>query len=182
MSGDDRDRGILSTADREYLRGEREFGSEQAERNARARVRDRVYEALLDFELLVEHLSERDRELVFADRVTEGGRGATALLSAVAFLYRGVGDTDVPFETVLAEGISLAEADDDRSVTVDFELTFDALRADRLREKLREEGTLTLAELAYLRENEPATLRELAALLDDEDVDDGRVQSELTNF
>jgi DNA-3-methyladenine glycosylase II len=44
MSDDGRDRGVLSPADRAYLRGETELGSAQSERNARARIRDRVFD------------------------------------------------------------------------------------------------------------------------------------------
>jgi hypothetical protein len=39
--------------------------SVQSERNTRARIRERMTDALLDFETLVEGLSGRDRALLF---------------------------------------------------------------------------------------------------------------------
>lgn len=182
----DRERGILSQADREYLRGEAEFSSVQAERNARARIRDRVYEATYDFELLVETLSDRDRELVFEKRLGESdGREAyDALVSALAFLYRGVEDTGIEFEDALTEAINVAEARDDRAARVDLELTFHALSSEELLRKLRTGETLSLTELAYLQGSDEVSPAELARYFseDEEGVDDGRIQAKVTQF
>lgn len=189
MSGDKRERGLLSQADRAYLRGKTEFASVQSERNARARIRDRIYESMFDFELLVEHLSERDRELVFGNRFTEidGTEAFDALVSAVAFLYRATEDTDLDFETVLQEGINVAEAKDDRTATVRLDLTFQSLTAEQLRKKLERGETLTLTEIAYLRESDEVRMDELARYFKDAEdataeIDDGRIQSKVTNF
>ncbi|WP_232686578.1 hypothetical protein [Halobacterium zhouii] len=187
MGDDERDRGVLSAADREYLRGDRELASVQAERNARARIRDRIYDALLDFEVLVEHLSERDLELVFEKRTAEadGTEAFDALVSAVAFLYRGLGRTDLDFETVLREGVNLAEAADDRGATVSLDVTHHALDADHLRQKLAEDESLSLTEIAYLYESDDVTPEELAKFFGDSrmsELDDGRVQSKVTDY
>lgn len=189
MSGSERDRGVLSPADRAYLRGETDLGSVQSERNTRARIRDRIHHAVLDFELLVEHLPERDRELVFGKRFGEGDgtEAFDALVSAVAFLYRAVGDTDLEFETVLREAVNLAEARNDRAATVDLDLTFQSLSADELRRKLERGETLSLTEIAYLHESDEVRMDELARYFRDveeatEGVDDGRIQSKVTNF
>lgn len=187
MSRDDRERGILSSADRAYLRGEKEFASEQAERNARARIRDRVFEATLDYELLVEHLSDRDRELVFEKRVgsMDGTEAFDALVSAVAFLYRAVKDTDVDFETVLSEGINVAEAGRDRAATVQLDLTYHTLTADQLRHRLAEGEELSLTELAFLHASDDVGTEELARHFRDREateIDDGRIQSRVTSF
>lgn len=188
MSGDgERDRGILSTADRAYLRGERELSSVQAERNARARIRRRIHDALLDFEVLVEHLAERDVDLVFGERASdEDGRAFfDALVSAAAFLYRGVGRTDLDFETVLREGVNLAEAADDRAATVALDVTYHALDADHLRRKLDEGESLSLTEIAYLYESDDVSRDELAEYFGEAraaDLDDGRVQSKVTDY
>lgn len=185
----DEERGILSPADRAYLRGEREFGSVQSERNARARIRDRVERSVLDFELLVEHLDEEDRTLVFEKRFDEGEgtEGFDALVSALAFLYLAVGDTDLEFETVLREGINVAEATDDRAATVEFEVTFHGLGVDQLREKLDRGETLSLTEIAVLHRSEAVRPDELARYFSEADgvadgVDDGRIQSKVTDF
>ena len=183
---DDRDRGILSPADRAYLRGETELASVQSERNARARIRDRVHEALYDFEVLVEHLSERDRRLVFEDRLdAEGVAAFDALLSAVAFLYAGVGDTDLAFGTVLAEGVNLAEATNDRAATVDFDVTYRALSVEAVRRKIRAGEPLSLTEIAYADARPELGDAEFARAVEGEastGVDDGRIQTRVTDF
>lgn len=188
MSGDERARGILSQADRAYLRGETELASVQSERNTRARIRDRIYESVFDFELLVEHLSEKDRELVFEKRFEriDGTEAVDALVSAVAFVYQATNDTDVEFETVLKEGINVAEAKDERTATVNFDLTFQSLTAEQLRKKLERGETLSLTEVAYLHESDEVRMDELARYFrEDEEateIDDGRIQSKVTNF
>ncbi|MFC4550606.1 MULTISPECIES: hypothetical protein [Halorussus] len=188
MSGEDRERGILSRADRTYLRGETDFASVQSERNARARIRDRIYESMFDFELLVEHLSERDRELVFGKRFerVDGVEAFDALVSAVAFLYRAVDDTGLDFETVLAEGVNVAEASEERAATVRLDLTFQSLTAEQLVSKLERGETLSLTEIAYLHESDEVRADELARYFRDDEssaeIDDGRIQSKVTNF
>jgi hypothetical protein len=183
----ERERGVLSPADREFLRGDRELSSVQAERNARARIRDRVYDALLDFEVLVEHLDDRDRELVFGKRAgdADGAEAFDAFVSTLAFLYRGLDHTDLDFETVLREGVNLAEAPNDRAATVDYDATYHALDPTHLREKVDAGESLSLTEIAFLYESDDVSRDERAALLGDSraaDVDDGRVQSKVTEF
>lgn len=183
----ERDRGVLSSADREYLRGDRDLSSVQAERNARARIRARVYDALLDFEVLVEHLEARDRELVFGKRASgaDGTEAFDAFVSTLAFLYRGLDETDLDFETVLREGVNLAEADNDRAATVDYDVTFHALDADHLREKVAAGESLSLPEIAHLYQSDDVTRDELADLLGEsraDGVDDGRVQAQVTDY
>ncbi|MFC3477606.1 hypothetical protein [Halobacterium litoreum] len=184
---DKRDRGVLTEADRAFLRGDRELGSVQSERNARARIRDRVYDALLDFEVLVEHLEDRDAELVFGKRASEsdGTEAFDAFVSHLAFLYSGLEHTDLDFETVLREGVNLAEAANDRAAAVDYDVTFHALDADHLREKVEDGESLSLTEIAFLYESDDVSRDELADLLGESrasDVDDGRVQSKVTEF
>lgn len=183
----ERGRGVLSPADREFLRGDRELSSVQAERNARARIRDRVYEALLDFEVLVERLEDRDRELVFGKRASgaDGTEAFDAFVSTLAFLYGGLDETDLGFETVLREGVNLAEAENDRAATIDYDVTFHALDADHLREKVDAGESLSLPEIAFLYESEDVTRDELADLLGEsrtDAIEDGRVQADVTDF
>ena len=186
MPESDRDRGILSPADREYLRGEREFASAQAERNARARIRDRVFAATFDFELLVDALADRDRELVFEKRFGEvDGAGAfDALVAAFAFYYRASDDAGVRFEDLLTEAINVAEASQQRAASVDLDVTYHGLSADGLVRKLRTGEELSLTEIAYLQRSDEVSSNELARYLTDEPdaVDDGRIQSKVTQF
>jgi len=181
-----RDRGVLTPADRAYLRGDRTPGSVQAERNVRNRVRTRVHDALLDFEVLVEGLEDRDLDLVFASTLDDGDDtdAFDALVSAVAFLYRGVDRTSMDFETVLREGVNLAEAADDRAATVSLDVTNHDLDVDHLTTKLEAGESLSLTEIAYLYESTAVGRDELAGYFDDDagDLDDGRVQSKVTDY
>lgn len=51
MTEEKHGRGILSEADREYLKGEKDL-SAGAERNARQRIRERVQASIHDYRLL----------------------------------------------------------------------------------------------------------------------------------
>jgi hypothetical protein len=157
------------------------------ERNARARIRDRVEAAVYDCETLLEGLSERDRRIVFAERFGEDGggeRALDALIAAQAVLYLAVGDTDVDFETVLSEGINVAEATEDRVASVDLTVSRAEQSVDALRRKLETRAELSLTEIAYLQAAESVGDEELARYLgeDASAVDDGRIQSRVTDF
>lgn len=185
MSDDSRDRGMLSPADRAYLSGASSLASAQSERNTRARIRNRIHDSLLDFELLIEHLSDRDRELVFEN--AEGVETFDALVSAVAFLYEGVDDAGLSFERVLTEGINLAEAKRDRAATVDLDVALQTLTVEQLREKLERGDALSLPELAVAQASDEIGRGELARYFETRsdqpaDVDDGRIQSKVTDF
>lgn len=187
VEGPDRDRGVLTPADRAYLRGETTPSSVQAERNVRARIRSRVYDAVLDFEVLVEGFDDRDLDLVFENYLDEsdGTAAFDALVSAVAFLYRGIDRTDLDFETVLREGVNLAEAAEDSAATVSLDVTYHDLNVDHLTGKLESGESLSLTEIAYLYESSDVGRDELAEYFDDErtgDLDDGRVQSKVTDY
>jgi hypothetical protein len=181
----ERDRGILTGSDRAYLRGETEFASVQSERNARARIRDRLFEGVRDFELLVEHLDERDRKLVFEKRFgnADGAEAFDALVSSLALLYRGIGDTDLDFGEVLNEAVNVAEASEGRAATVDLDVTYERLSPESLLHKLESGEELSLTELAYLHGHDDVSRDRLARhVADDETVDDGRIQSKVTEF
>jgi hypothetical protein len=185
MTEEERDRGILTESDRAYLRGETTFSSVQSERNARARIRDRLYEGVRDFELLVEQLDDRDRKLVFEKRFgnADGAEAFDALVSAVALLYRGIGDTDLDFAEVLNEAVNVAEAGEGRAATVDLAVTYERLSPESLLHKLESGEELSLTELAYLHSHDDVSRDRLARYVaDDETVDDGRIQSKVTEF
>jgi hypothetical protein len=98
----ERPRGILSQADREFLRGEKEFGWEQSASNARGRIRERVAAAFRDFQLL-ETLEDRDREMVFDE--LSPGEVAACTADLVEFVYRGVEFDADAVEQMVARGI-----------------------------------------------------------------------------
>mgnify|MGYP000011034699 CR=1 FL=1 len=63
----DRGRGILTPADRLYLLGYREYDSDQSERDARYRIRNRVVNSVRDFAIIYEHLSDEDFDQIEQD-------------------------------------------------------------------------------------------------------------------
>lgn len=97
MAGDDifnleRDRGILTESDRKYLAGESDL-SDQGQRDARYRIRNRLTDGLHDLVFLNERLSLEDREQVAEDVFSEGPLGLGALTSITDFLFRMLRDT-----------------------------------------------------------------------------------------
>lgn len=120
MTDDDRDRGILTPADRAFLRGETRLRSEQSAYDARYRIRSRLRNAVYDLALLFEQLEPRDRERVFAEEELDD-----ALVDALAFLYLGVGDGDRSRKSTFLEAVHRAErrrADGDCLVSATFEV------------------------------------------------------------
>jgi hypothetical protein len=120
----DRDRGVLTQSDREFLLGRKSDYTEQSRRQKRSRIRSRVRNAVLDFSILFEHLDERDREMVFDpdDQHREAyTRGITDIL---AFLHLGTMGYYTPFKHMLSEGVNRAEqalaGSDYRLVNVEF--------------------------------------------------------------
>lgn len=186
MSDDERPRGILSQADRAYLRGETAFDSDQSERNARARIRERVLAGLRDGDLLADALSERDRELVFEKHVADDPAAVRALIGTLAFCYRGADTAGLDFGALLEEAVSRVEADRNFAAAVEFDLQREPLDPDRLTRKLRRTGSLTLSELAYLRETEAVSLDRLldryATDVEPDEGDDGWVQAKMSRF
>lgn len=104
----DRERGILSTADREYLLGEVEMSHEQSKRNAEARIRRRITDGIVDFDLFLHHLERTDRRQIFEQATTDEAvvDGLTAML---AFAYIGLKEQGIDFERVLVPAVRGAE-------------------------------------------------------------------------
>lgn len=80
--------GVLTPKDVEYLSGDAEL-DENASRNARYRIRERIKHAVQDFHVLTEELPASDREQIFADLLDTDPE---ALVSAIAFVYHGTED------------------------------------------------------------------------------------------
>ncbi|MFB6189059.1 MAG: hypothetical protein ABEI57_04175 [Halapricum sp.] len=103
----DRPRGILSPADRAFLLGETEMTHEQSRRNAAARIRKRIHNAILDFTLLVHTLPAKDRHGVFE---SVGDRAFLDGLTAMHSLaYLGLKEQGIDYEQILDPAIRNAE-------------------------------------------------------------------------
>lgn len=123
----DRERGLLTEADREFLLGEVEMEHEQSTRNAAARIRRRIENGILDFDLAVHYLDERDRRQVF-ERATEDQAFLDGLVAMVSFAYIGLKEQGVDFERVLepaVRGAETAYAVEQLSANVDVDVAFE---------------------------------------------------------
>lgn len=152
-----RDRGILSQADREFLWGLKEL-SDQSERDARYRIRNRTEDGLRDLRVLNNSLDESDREQVF-EKLTPGD-----LVPVFEFLYKGISDNadDLDdatefFEMIAGTGVrrALIELDPDHVIEeADVDITVDrrSPELEVLKERF-EEGEESLAEFHYLLEH-----------------------------
>ena len=105
----ERPRGILSSADRAFLLGTADLEGKQSEYDTRYRIRRRIRNAILDFTILFEHLSERDRTQVFDSPDDEREDFSNAIVDSLAFFYLGTEGYDPPRETLLAESVRRAE-------------------------------------------------------------------------
>ncbi|WP_121822888.1 hypothetical protein [Halostella salina] len=146
MNDDDsRDRGVLTPADRAFLRGEATLRSEQSAYDARYRIRRRLRNAVLDLALLFERMESRDRERVFADDDLDD-----ALVDALALLYRGVGDGDRSRRATFVEAVHRAERQcGATAVSATFEVERTTASVDETVEKIAQGAyrDLTEAEL-----------------------------------
>lgn len=123
----DRPRGILSTADREYLLGDAEMSHEQSKRNAEARIRERVTNAVLDYALLVHGLEKKDRRQIFEKSVDDPAF-VDGLMAMLSFAYLGCKESGIEFEHVLGPAIRKSEevyAADVLGTTVDVDVSLD---------------------------------------------------------
>lgn len=153
----DRKRGVLTRADRAYLLGETEMTHEQSKRNAEARIRRRITNALLDFDLLVHMLARKDRQQVFERAATDDELldGVTAML---AFTYLGLKEQGIEFEEVLSPAVRSSEeayAASELEANVSVDLTFEV--------ETTVEATFEGIE-SRLENREPVTPRELFSL------------------
>lgn len=172
IPGDDRPRGVLTQADREFLRGKKEFASKQSRRDARYRIRQRIRHAILDFSVILYHLGKRDRRQIFdeysdntPDRdpsnlsldevrgLVENTMFASGVSDTIAFLYLGIGDVNLSFEPVLESAIEAAEEERGyvlENVSVDITVSRTRPDTEQLRQKLESGEGLTEDELKAL--------------------------------
>lgn len=154
----DRERGVLSPADRAYLLGEREMSHDQSKRNAEARIRRRIRAGLLDFDLFLHTLSEKDRRQVFEESASDDGL-SEAVRAMVAFTYLGLEESGRDFDAVLEPAVKsceeyLAATRGDETVSVD--VTFDV--------ETTVESSLS-GVVSRLENGDPVTPRELFTLV-----------------
>jgi len=159
----ERDRGIFTTADREYLLGEREL-SDQAERNTRHRIRNRLQNGIYDLGLAA-RLRTKDRRQVANDIFTDDFTGDSILYDSLGLLFHMVtnaeeGDTTKTtekFEEVLAGVVESVTKQENDDVIVDVTVSIDPdvqrPNIDELLERY-ENSEETYEEFQFLREQE----------------------------
>lgn len=171
---------MLTTEDRRWLTGQKEYLGEHAKQQRYQRrrdIRERVYNSVLDFTILFEDLDDRERERIFG-RVAAGGTRwdppdgefESGVRDALAFLLRSVGvvdhagtagskrateATDTVIERLLTDAIvriGVREGFAVEDVTLEIEAV-DRTPGETL-EKLRAGESLSTGELRLLLESE----------------------------
>lgn len=99
-----RPRGILSTTDREYLLGQKEYEHPQSEANRKQDIRERVINAFQDFLILTLMLSEKERKKIFNDEISEKLL-QYSLESMVSFVYLGLEEDIKELEKIIEMGV-----------------------------------------------------------------------------
>lgn len=158
----DRPRGILTTADREYLtypEGSLDL-TEQTARKRRSRIRERVYNAILDFDYLAK-LPDDERRPVF-EKVRDGwvnGTSSVALRRLFKFVYLGLKSVGLErgFGSVLERAIEDAEKEfarghgDHVEVNVTFDVEVESrTTSEELEERYESGEKLSLEEQGVL--------------------------------
>jgi len=163
MPGPDRDRGILTSADRDYLSGRTNL-QDDSERNTRNRIRDRTRNGLYDFAYLNQDLENRDVSQLITDSDRINEEIFEAAENVVAFLFRMCAhapetpgeSTNKRFQKLLRNGIQ--KGLDHRYELLDFKLDLqyglERERQNQLLRQLEEGGSLTLAELREALNND----------------------------
>lgn len=153
----ERPRGILTKEDREYLVGEKDL-SDQAERDTRYRIRERVKNAVWDFHLLTTFHEQRDRERVFeafADR-------PTFIRDIISYIFLGFLDHNpdrdealAKFKQLLSDAISQVLEDRDYLIdNVNVEISVEARQPDidELIQKV-EDRSAEIQEIVFLSQH-----------------------------
>jgi hypothetical protein len=177
----ERDRGVLSPSDREYLvTGGENLKSDQSRRNTRRRIRHRIRNAIIDFDLITRLLADEDRDLVFEEDgewepVFQAGQKAM-----VEFLYSGLAESgaEVDFETILKSGVHDAEIerhDGPVFVNVEFDVETDVqFDIDSAVERFESGAALTVSEIGALiatgKVDDPEEMAKLADLAQEKGV------------
>lgn len=101
----DTDRGLLSSEDRQYLRDATEEQKYTEKGNLdSSRIRREIYHGLRDFDLIATELENWERQDLF-ERLPDDRDLQRGIESTLAFLYRGLEETNQDFEDVLASAL-----------------------------------------------------------------------------
>lgn len=114
----ERPRGILSKRDRQFLldKSYRSELADQSRRNVRARLRERLRHAILDFYLLDEYLEERDQERVFSNIDVALREGLHAVM---AVLFQAANESEETFASWLEGGLTHIELEERSRLIID---------------------------------------------------------------
>ena len=193
MPDSERPGALLSSKQREYLRGEADIEpGTSTERAMRRRIRERVYHGLLDGQLVFDSLSHREQDLIFnawesprffsedADGI-RGGVGRESLeferyaTGLLAFLYAGF--TSRPgnaapqsFHEILS--LAIQQVTDRRGeIITEFEFTIETrpFEADDALNRFKAGEEVSVNELALLLKREQITSEEFTDLVDQQE-------------
>ena len=154
MVDKDRERGMLAEVDRDYLRKGKEYAdSRQTRYKRRGDIRERVYQTMLDFSLLLDFLDEDEKEKLWTEALERDSRAfLDGLAATIGFIFWGTMtkedaeawvDHDVnprsgPFMQTLKEGLYQGGLKHEVVITdVDLDVEGDRLTEYSL-EKVRE--------------------------------------------
>jgi len=119
LPGADRPRGILTQSDREWLAGDKEFGSRAGLHKARSRVMERLLNGTHDFQYLLNWDEEQRREAFQVEKegtatyrpYTLEDEIGESIADAVAFYLRTADDAEFPTEELLEAAFVEAQPD-----------------------------------------------------------------------
>ena len=136
-----RPRGILTQADRQFLRGETDM-STQAQRNTRRRIRNRVIHAIQDFSLLWACLPDDDLELIFESTDNKEKRFIrSAIQDMMAFGILGLWENDDYYPPRVKYAIQQAAFARNRSVRIELEVHEELMDSpDEILQRLLDSG------------------------------------------
>lgn len=143
----ERDRGILTDRDRNYLWGQIDYETAAALSQCRRDIRQRAENGLLDLLYLSKlEEGEPDRIMQSLDENAVGGALRNSVASLIEFLYQNVDDPERWLESALVTGIKSAvqqpgHTGADISVQIDVAPPMDL---DELEDRLRSENSHTL--------------------------------------
>ena len=151
----ERERGLLTRTDREFLVGIKEYEHDQSAINKRRDIRTRVCSGLLDLQLLG-RVSDTDRERIFSQ--IDKGDIHESIAVLIAFTYSGLDGNTRAIEQMVESGLFKAERGGiegyqggakDVNVDIDLTLEYDVEQIyDRFKEGRGDD--LTPAEIGVL--------------------------------
>lgn len=174
---------MLTTEDRRWLTGEKTYEGEHAKQQRYQRrrdIRERVYNSILDFTILFDHLEDEERERLFGEAAGRTDRGfedrafENGVRDALAFVLYSIGATalmtprgrDTPAaaltERLLADGLYRAGRKDDVLVEgIDLDIDATHLPIADVLDALDAGEELSPAELGLLLETERVDTAEI---------------------